>query len=188
MKSSQLAFELHLLCKWKVDQCCLSLSPGFVYKLNNRFAKFLVALVVALITSLDQPLRFLFTVHHLPGLNPWTELQNLTQNPVEVSSLDHHTFYSWESGCIALTVCNRCAASHFPCVTSALIRQDLFCSKILVSVFTLFSSIQEFCCLWLVYHCRNPLPFHPSAYIVQRTVDVFMYFPPYSVLFYKIVA
>ena len=56
---------------------------GFVYELNNWLANIRSALVVAQVTSLDQPLYFVFTAYHKLSLNPWTSLQTVSENQAQ---------------------------------------------------------------------------------------------------------
>ena len=147
---------------------------GFVYELNTGSTSSLIALMVALITSLDLPLLLSYW---LPFSQPksldW--IANCDPEPVQslVSGPAHPLF--WETAFQRTSEWGTCAAFQFPCVTGALIRLNFvtefwFLCSLLSVLFFNFAACDQYTSVW------NPFPCCYSASNVQRTVNILSVF------------
>jgi len=157
-----------------------SISELFIiwtFHLQTLYVFFVVALVASFRSTPD----YQVTDHLFHGQKPWTELQIVTRSLFKVSSLDQRTLWTVNLHLSTPPEWWTCAGMQIPSVTGALIRLSL-CHWILVSRFTSFSSVLEFCSLRSVtlYFETLFLSDIPTSN-VKRTVNVLIVFLSFSV-------
>jgi len=126
----------------KLLQSIFGLFIIWTFNLQTLYLFFVVALVASFRST--PWLSSYWSLFH--GQKPWTKLKIATQSLFKVSSLDQRTLWTVTLHLSALPERWTYAGIQIPCVTGALIRLSL-CHWMLVSRFTSFSSILEFCSL-----------------------------------------